>query len=261
RWRSCADSSSPSRTTTGPSSSTNRSNSWKKAASPRSPGVFATSSRPVDRPPLTRHGRHRPHHSNGAGHRITGRDGYGVDQGGTNVLLGDLCAESCPSRTWNGLPDTRGDSCSPPRPTAPLSTHTPPPSGWTRTHVYSSTTLRNIRLIVTGGGTGGHSYPALTTVNALQRLLERAGHSLDVLWVGAEDGLEARIAAENDIAFESVAVGKVRRAANPIKMLSRENVRDMANVPRGVAQARSLISEFAPDVVLATGGYVAVPVG
>src|SRR5699024_10855742 len=88
RWRSCADSSSPSRTTTGPSSSTNRSNSWQKAASPRSPGVFATSSRPVDRPPLTRHGRHRPHHSNGAGHRITGRDGYGVDQGGTNVLLG-----------------------------------------------------------------------------------------------------------------------------------------------------------------------------
>src|SRR5699024_11134950 len=72
---------------------------------------------------------------------------------------------------------------------------------------------------------------------------------------------EARIAAENDIAFESVAVGKVRRAANPIKMLSRENVRDMANVPRGVAQARSLISECAPDVVLATGGYVAVPVG
>ncbi|HIY42477.1 MAG TPA: glycosyltransferase, partial [Candidatus Nocardiopsis merdipullorum] len=79
-----------------------------------------------------------------------------------------------------------------------------------------------MRLIVTGGGTGGHTYPALTTVNALQRLLERAGHSLDVLWVGAEDGLEARIAAENDIAFESVAVGKIRRAANPIKMLSRE---------------------------------------
>ena len=127
--------------------------------------------------------------------------------------------------------------------------------------MYSSTTLRNIRLIVTGGGTGGHTYPALTTVNALQALLERAGHSLDVLWVGAEDGLEARIAAENDIAFESVAVGKIRRAANPFKMLSRENVRDMANVPRGVAQARSLISEFAPDVVLATGGYVAVPVG
>src|SRR5699024_3738860 len=161
----------------------------------------------------------------------------------------------------NGRPGVRGGSCSPPQPTPPLSTHTPPPSGWTRTHVYSSTTLRNIRLIVTGGGTGGHTYPALTTVNALRALLERAGHSLDVLWVGAEDGLEARIAAENDIAFESVAVGKIRRAANPFKMLSRENVRDMANVPRGAAQARSLISEFAPDVVLATGGYVAVPVG
>lgn len=127
--------------------------------------------------------------------------------------------------------------------------------------MHSSTALRNLRLIVTGGGTGGHTYPALTTVNALRALLERAGHSLDVLWVGAEDSLEARVAAENGIAFESVAVGKVRRASNPLKMLSRENVRDMANVPRGVAQARSLISDFAPDVVLATGGYVAVPVG
>lgn len=127
--------------------------------------------------------------------------------------------------------------------------------------MHSSTALRNLRLIVTGGGTGGHTYPALTTINALRTLLERAGHSLDVLWVGAEDSLEARVAAENGIAFESVAVGKVRRASNPLKMLSRENVRDMANVPRGVAQARSLISDFAPDVVLATGGYVAVPVG
>lgn len=120
---------------------------------------------------------------------------------------------------------------------------------------------RDLRLIVTGGGTGGHTYPALTAVNALRARLESTGHSLEVLWVGAGDSLEQRVATSNGIAFESVATGKIRRSKNPIKMVSPANVKDMTNVPRGVAQARSLVSDFAPDVVLATGGYVAVPVG
>ena len=120
---------------------------------------------------------------------------------------------------------------------------------------------RNLRLIVTGGGTGGHTYPALTAVNALRARLESTGHSLEVLWVGAADSLEQRVATTNGIAFEAVATGKIRRSKNPIKMVSPANVKDMTNVPRGVAQARSLVSDFAPDVVLATGGYVAVPVG
>lgn len=120
---------------------------------------------------------------------------------------------------------------------------------------------QDIRLIVSGGGTGGHTYPALTTVNALRERLARGGFSLEVMWIGAADSLESRVSAANGIAFESVATGKIRRAKNPLKMVSPANVRDMTNVPRGVAQARSLISGFAPDVVLATGGYVAVPVG
>lgn len=131
-------------------------------------------------------------------------------------------------------------------------------------HVNSDNGLlatQDIRLIVTGGGTGGHTYPALTTVNALRERLARGGFSLEVLWVGADASLEERVAGSNGIAFEPVATGKIRRAKNPLKMVSPANVRDMTNVPRGVAQARSLISDFAPDVVLATGGYVAVPVG
>ncbi|RKS09175.1 UDP-N-acetylglucosamine-N-acetylmuramylpentapeptide N-acetylglucosamine transferase [Nocardiopsis sp. Huas11] len=121
--------------------------------------------------------------------------------------------------------------------------------------------LRDLRLIVTGGGTGGHTYPALTTVRALRDRLGAAGHSLDVLWVGTADSLESRVAADHGIDFAPVATGKIRRSKNPLKLASPENLRDMANVPLGVAQARSLVSDFAPDAVLATGGYVAVPVG
>jgi len=120
-----------------------------------------------------------------------------------------------------------------------------------------------LRVIVTGGGTGGHVYPALTTVNALRKRLAESGRELEVLWVGstAPDCLEGRVAREAGIAFTSVATGKIRRAKNPLKMVSRANVKDMLRVPQGVVQARRIVNEFAPDVVLATGGYVAVPVG
>ncbi|MER7118432.1 glycosyltransferase [Streptomyces goshikiensis] len=120
---------------------------------------------------------------------------------------------------------------------------------------------RSFRLLVTGGGTGGHTYPALTAIRAMQARLAAADRSLEVLWIGTADGLEARVAPAEGIAFRTVATGKIRRSANPLKMLSAANVKDMARVPLGVAQARSIVAEFQPDVVLATGGYVAVPAG
>jgi UDP-N-acetylglucosamine--N-acetylmuramyl-(pentapeptide) pyrophosphoryl-undecaprenol N-acetylglucosamine transferase len=120
---------------------------------------------------------------------------------------------------------------------------------------------RTFRLIVTGGGTGGHTYPALTAVRTLQARLAADGGTLDVLWVGTNDGLEARVAPAEGIAFATVATGKIRRSSNPLKMMSPANVRDMARVPLGVAQARKVVADFRPDVVLATGGYVAVPAG
>ncbi|MFE4329675.1 glycosyltransferase [Streptomyces sp. NPDC056831] len=120
---------------------------------------------------------------------------------------------------------------------------------------------RTFRLIVTGGGTGGHTYPALTAIRALQDRLAAEGRQLDVLWIGTPDGLEARVAPAEGIAFTTVATGKIRRSRNPLKMVSPANVRDMARVPLGVAQARKVVADFRPDVVLATGGYVAVPAG
>ncbi|MFB6784810.1 glycosyltransferase [Streptomyces sp. NPDC056352] len=120
---------------------------------------------------------------------------------------------------------------------------------------------RAFRLVVTGGGTGGHTYPALTAVRTLQARLAAAGRALDVLWVGTAEGLEACVAAAEHIPFVTVATGKVRRSSNPLKLVSPANVRDMGRVPLGVAQARTIVSDARPDVVLATGGYVAVPVG
>ncbi|MEO3857210.1 UDP-N-acetylglucosamine--N-acetylmuramyl-(pentapeptide) pyrophosphoryl-undecaprenol N-acetylglucosamine transferase [Acrocarpospora sp. B8E8] len=120
---------------------------------------------------------------------------------------------------------------------------------------------RPLRLIVTGGGTGGHTYPALTVVRTLQARLAAEGQELTVIWVGTHGGLEARVAVEQRIPFAAVATGKIRRSANPLKLVSPSNIKDMGRVPLGVAQARRIIAGFGPDVVLATGGYVAIPVG
>ncbi|OIJ88183.1 UDP-N-acetylglucosamine--N-acetylmuramyl-(pentapeptide) pyrophosphoryl-undecaprenol N-acetylglucosamine transferase [Streptomyces sp. MUSC 14] len=117
------------------------------------------------------------------------------------------------------------------------------------------------RLVVTGGGTGGHTYPALTAVRSLQARLAADGRALETLWIGTAEGLEARVALSEGIAFTSVVTGKIRRSKNPLKLASPANVRDMARVPLGVLQARRAIEQFRPDVVLATGGYVAVPAG
>lgn len=69
------------------------------------------------------------------------------------------------------------------------------------------------------------------------------------------------IAVGEGIRFAAVATGKIRRAANPLKMVTRANVADMLRVPRGIAEAWRTVGRFQPDVVLATGGYVTVPVG
>lgn len=120
---------------------------------------------------------------------------------------------------------------------------------------------RPFKLMVTGGGTGGHTYPALTAVREMQTVMHNHGASVDVLWVGTATGLESRVAPAEGIPFEAVPTGKLRRSSNPLKMINAENVRDMGRVPKGVLEARTIARRFQADVILSTGGYVAVPVG
>jgi UDP-N-acetylglucosamine--N-acetylmuramyl-(pentapeptide) pyrophosphoryl-undecaprenol N-acetylglucosamine transferase len=120
---------------------------------------------------------------------------------------------------------------------------------------------RPVRLIATGGGTGGHTYPAITTIRATRELLQGAGVALDVLYIGSAGGLEARVAEQEQLPFQAVSTGKLRRSANPLRMISSQNLRDSGRLARGLVEARRVVRAFQPDVVLSTGGYVAVPVG
>ena len=125
--------------------------------------------------------------------------------------------------------------------------------------LYSTQRLQALRMIVTGGGTGGHTYPALTTVNALQTRLAETGTAPELLWVGVANGLEAKIAARNGIPFRAVTTGKLRRSVSP-KDLAR-NFADAFRIPLGILQAALTVARTRPAVVLSTGGFVSVPIG
>ncbi|GAA2715497.1 MULTISPECIES: UDP-N-acetylglucosamine--N-acetylmuramyl-(pentapeptide) pyrophosphoryl-undecaprenol N-acetylglucosamine transferase [Actinoplanes] len=125
--------------------------------------------------------------------------------------------------------------------------------------LYSTQRLQSLRMIVTGGGTGGHTYPALTTVTTLQARLAATGVTPELLWVGVADGLEATIAVRHGIPFKAVTTGKLRRSTSP-KDIAR-NVVDAFRIPLGIVQAAYTVARTRPAVVLSTGGFVSVPIG
>jgi UDP-N-acetylglucosamine--N-acetylmuramyl-(pentapeptide) pyrophosphoryl-undecaprenol N-acetylglucosamine transferase len=104
-------------------------------------------------------------------------------------------------------------------------------------------------VLIAGGGTGGHTSPGL----AVAALLRARG--VAHAWIGSHDGVEARRAAEEGIAFFAIPTGKLRR------YWAWQNVTDLTiHVPAGVARAHALVRWLRPRVVLATGGFVALPV-
>ena len=113
-----------------------------------------------------------------------------------------------------------------------------------------------MKFVITGGGTGGHLVPALAVVDAIKR----RDSSVEILFIGSTTGLEAEIVPKRGIAYKSIATGKLRRSSRGLLgMLTIANFRDMLAVPKGLIDAYRILRTYKPDVILSTGGYVAVP--
>ena len=119
--------------------------------------------------------------------------------------------------------------------------------------------MRTIKILVTGGGTGGHVSPALATIEAVQALAVGADWTPQFQYVGSLGGVEQGLVQAAGIPFAGVQSGKLRRAASVRGLLTLKNLADALRVPVGVGQAIGEVRRFGPDVVLATGGYVSVP--
>lgn len=103
-----------------------------------------------------------------------------------------------------------------------------------------------MRLLVSGGGTGGHIYPAL----ALIERLKQVEPDTEVLYVGTTRGLENKIVPDAGIKLETMKMQGFKRS------LSLENVKTVYLFLNSVHRAKKIIRDFKPDVVLGTGGYV-----
>jgi len=110
-----------------------------------------------------------------------------------------------------------------------------------------------MKVIFSGGGTGGHVYPALAVATALAQELGDSD-TLDALYLGTTSGIEKELVDRAGLPFRAVPAGAIR-GRSPWGLVA-----SVVKLARGVAQARRTIAQFQPQAILTTGGYASVPV-
>src|SRR3954468_24543220 len=98
--------------------------------------------------------------------------------------------------------------------------------------------------VLTGGGTGGHVFPALAVASELRD----RGHS--VLFIGSSEKMEARLVPEAGFDIRFVPTG----ALNRVNLATR--IRSAFRIPAGVLGAWRILRKSRPEAVFSTGGYV-----
>lgn len=111
-----------------------------------------------------------------------------------------------------------------------------------------------MKILVTGGGTGGHIYPALALIKRIKEIDKEA----QFLYVGTSRGLESKIVPKQSIAFESLKVEGFKRKLNFEGIVY--NLKTVGYFIQSIRKAKKIIRNFKPDVVIGTGGYVSAPV-
>jgi UDP-N-acetylglucosamine--N-acetylmuramyl-(pentapeptide) pyrophosphoryl-undecaprenol N-acetylglucosamine transferase len=106
------------------------------------------------------------------------------------------------------------------------------------------------RIIISGGGTGGHLFPAIAIANALRRLEPSAR----ILFVGAEGRMEMQKVPEAGYEIEGLPV------AGLVRGVSIRNISVAFRLFRSMLKSGRIIRKFAPDVVVGVGGYASGPV-
>jgi UDP-N-acetylglucosamine--N-acetylmuramyl-(pentapeptide) pyrophosphoryl-undecaprenol N-acetylglucosamine transferase len=108
--------------------------------------------------------------------------------------------------------------------------------------------LATLRVLIAGGGTGGHIIPALAVARELV-----ARHSAEVLFVGTPRGMECRLVPEAGFRLHLIEVGQLKNVS------LRTRLRTLVDLPRSLFACKRLIHEFKPNVVFGVGGYASGP--
>lgn len=107
-----------------------------------------------------------------------------------------------------------------------------------------------MRVVLSGGGTGGHIYPAIAIAN----YIKEQRPDTEFLFVGNEGGMETRLVPRAGYTLKTIRVQGLRRS------LSLENIKTAVRLVTSLSAAKKILKSFGPDIVIGTGGYVCLPV-
>ena len=107
-----------------------------------------------------------------------------------------------------------------------------------------------MKILIAAGGTGGHIYPGIAVANELQRRKE----TNEILFVGTARGLETRIVPENGYQLSLINSAGLKSVGFMGKL------KGLSVLPKSFLEARQIIRQFRPHVVVGAGGYVSGPV-
>lgn len=107
-----------------------------------------------------------------------------------------------------------------------------------------------MKVIISGGGTGGHIYPAL----AIAEGLKKSYKNIDILYIGTKNSLESELVPASGLKFKTIRVKSLPRKINMKLFIS------IKELLLGISDSKKIIKEFKPDLVIGTGGYVSGPI-
>ena len=110
-----------------------------------------------------------------------------------------------------------------------------------------------MKIVFTCGGSAGHVNPAL----AVAQVFQRKHPDCEILFIGAERGMEQRLVEQAGYPIEKVTVSTFERAWS--WKIIKHNVKSVLKVPVGQHQASAILKRFKPDLVVGTGGYASFP--
>jgi UDP-N-acetylglucosamine--N-acetylmuramyl-(pentapeptide) pyrophosphoryl-undecaprenol N-acetylglucosamine transferase len=105
-----------------------------------------------------------------------------------------------------------------------------------------------VKVLIAGGGTGGHIMPALAIADALEKQ-----YQAELLFVGTARGLESRLVPQAGHRLELIQVGQLKNVSLATRL------RTLLDLPMSVLHCRKLLKQFRPDVVIGVGGYASGP--
>src|SRR5690606_4766327 len=109
--------------------------------------------------------------------------------------------------------------------------------------------MKQLKVILSGGGTGGHIYPAISIANEIKLRFPNA----EVLFVGAKDRMEMKMVPDAGYPIKGLWISGIQRSLSPknllfpIKLLS------------SLRKSKRIIRDFKPDLVIGTGGFASGP--